>query len=271
MKTRIVSGVVAAVLLVALLVLNSFFDITVLIVLSLLSAIASYEVLYNTGCVRKIAPVIVAMVYSALAQFSFKGMLFDIRLLTLIYVFAIIIFTLLDHENFGERQITMSLSMPIILSFAFFSLETLINNEDDCGLFYFILVFNFACITDIFAYFVGSAIGKHKLAPTISPKKTAEGAVGGIVGAIIGTVLICLAYEAIYPIEINMLILLVATPVLSIIGMMGDLFASVIKRNYGIKDYGNLMPGHGGVLDRLDSVLLVAPALWLFISLVPVI
>lgn len=271
MKTRIVSGVVAAAALVALLVLNSFFDITVLIAISLLSAIASYEMLHNTGCVKKMAPVITAMIYSALAQFSLKGILFDIKLLTLIYIFAIIAFTLSDHQNFGERQITMSLSMPIILSFALNSLETLINNADDCGLFYFILVFNFACISDIFAYFVGSAIGKHKLAPTISPKKSVEGAVGGIVGALIGTVLICLAYEAIYSIDINMLLLVVATPVLSIIGMMGDLFASVIKRNYGIKDYGNLMPGHGGVLDRLDSVLLVAPALWLLISLVPVI
>ncbi len=271
MKTRIISGIVAAALIVALLVLNSFWNITVIIAVALLAALAVYEMLCGTGCIKNKAAVIIAMIYAAAMQFSYSGLFFDYTALTLIYALIIVFFAVFDHKNFGDRQITMALAMPIILSFAFACLESLINASGGKGIFYFVMLFNFACVSDIFAYFVGSAIGKHKLAPEISPKKTIEGAVGGLLGSVLGTVIICLIFEAILKTDINMTALLIATPFFSIFGMLGDLFASAIKRNYGIKDYGNIMPGHGGVLDRTDSILLVAPTFVLFLSFVSVI
>lgn len=271
MKTRIISGVVAAALVVGLLILNSYYSMTVVIVLALLAAIASYEMLHNTGSVKNIAAVIIAMLYSAAVQFSYKGLLLDPSALTVAYAVIIVLFAVFDHKNFGDRQITMALSMPVVISFAFSCLERLINVSDGTGLLYFVLIFNFACVSDIFAYFVGSAIGKHKLAPEISPKKTVEGSVGGLAGSIIGTLVIGLIFEAVLQIDINITVLMLITPVLSIAGMLGDLFASAIKRNYGIKDYGNIMPGHGGILDRTDSILLVAPVFALFLSYISVV
>lgn len=114
--------------------------------------------------------------------------------------------------------------------------------------------------TDIFAYFTGYFFGKHKLSPAISPKKTIEGAVGGVVGSVILSVAFILI---IHP---DLLFHGIVMGILgSIISQFGDLTASIIKRNIGIKDYGDLIPGHGGVLDRFDSVLFTAPFIYYYI------
>ncbi len=262
---------VAAALVAALLVLNSFWNITVIIAIAVLAALAVYEMLHNTGCIKNMAAVIISMIYAAAMQFSYVGLFIDEIALSVIYAVIIVFFAVFDHKNFGDRQITMALAMPPVLSFAFTCLSILINASGGRGIFYFVLLFNFACVSDISAYFVGSAFGKHKLTPEISPKKTIEGAVGGLLGAVLGTLVICLVFGAILKADINILALILVTPVLSVCGMLGDLFASAIKRNYGIKDYGNIMPGHGGVLDRTDSILLVAPVFVLFLNFVSVI
>ena len=115
------------------------------------------------------------------------------------------------------------------------------------------LVFIAAFMTDTFAYFTGYLFGKHKLIPEVSPKKTVEGSIGGILGSTI----CCLIFGYVFKLDIAMMI--VIGSIGSIIAQIGDLFASSIKRYVGIKDYGNLIPGHGGILDRFDSVILVAP------------
>ncbi len=244
---------------------------TLLIVISLLSAIATFEMLKNTGCVKNIVLVLAAMLYSGAMIFAIRGYPIDPMLISVLYVLIVVAFAVFDHERTAGQQITMALSMPFMLSFAFSFVLELISLTKETGYFYFILLLNFSCVADIFAYFVGRAIGKHKLAPVVSPKKTIEGSVGGALGTIIGTVLICLAFDQLYTLDINWLAAILITPVLSIIGMLGDLVMSAIKRTYGIKDYGNIMPGHGGVLDRVDSVLLVAPAFVIFLSYCPLI
>ncbi len=266
MKTRIISGFVAAAIVASLLYLNSFFSITVVIALAVLAALATYEMLNNTGCIKNKAATLVAMVYSAAVQFAYEGIFADATALTIIYVLAVVGFTVFDHKNFSDRQITMALAMPILMSYSFACLERIINVTDSTGLFCFVMLLVFACGSDIFAYFVGSAIGRHKLAPVISPKKTIEGAVGGLVGAMLLTVAAVFIFEGILDVDLKLWLLVTVTPVFGIIGMLGDLVASAIKRNYDIKDYGNIMPGHGGILDRMDSVLLVAPAFALFLN-----
>lgn len=271
MKTRIISGAVAAAVVAALLILNSFFSIVVVIVLALLAAIAVYEMLCGTGAVKKSVPVYAAMLYVAALQFSYNGLFINSTTLSVLFVITLAVFAVLDHKNFTFPELVATISMPTVIGFAFACLEQIINPGDRTGLLYFFLLFNFACVSDMGAYFVGSFVGKHKLAPEISPKKTVEGALGGIVCSVIGTIIICLIFQFILKTSINVVLLTVLTPVFSIIGMFGDLFASVIKRHYGIKDYGNIMPGHGGVLDRTDSILLIAPAFVLFLNYVSVI
>ncbi|MBQ4604439.1 MAG: CDP-archaeol synthase, partial [Clostridia bacterium] len=119
------------------------------------------------------------------------------------------------------------------------------------------------------AYFVGSKFGKHKLAPKISPKKSVEGAIAGV----FGTTLFCVVtyficdYTCFRNETLNVWIVLFGAIVLAVLGMCGDLSASVIKRNFGEKDFGNLFPGHGGVLDRVDSFLVTMPALYVMIEI----
>ncbi|KRM12052.1 phosphatidate cytidylyltransferase [Paucilactobacillus suebicus] len=114
-------------------------------------------------------------------------------------------------------------------------------------------------LTDSGAYMIGRKIGKHKLAPKISPNKTWEGSVGGTIAATI----ILAIYLWFFPVGYNWIVMIILTVMLSIVGQFGDLIESSLKRYYGVKDSGRILPGHGGILDRFDSMLLVMPCLFL--------
>jgi len=134
--------------------------------------------------------------------------------------------------------------------------------------FFVLIMLTCAWLTDAMAYFCGKAFGKRKLCPSISPNKTWAGAVGGV----LCTMLLNLAITAMFSIWVNwidgfvFLLVVVASLVLCPISIMGDLLASTLKRNLGIKDFGNIMPEHGGAIDRCDSFLLVCPAMWAMLS-----
>jgi phosphatidate cytidylyltransferase len=126
------------------------------------------------------------------------------------------------------------------------------------------LVFIIAFFCDTFAYYTGRAFGKRKLCPEVSPKKTIEGSIGGIIGSIVGVILWGYLNLDINFVWYRLALLGIAG---GIISQIGDLSASLIKRYVGIKDYGNIMPGHGGILDRFDSILFTAPVVYYYISL----
>lgn len=137
-------------------------------------------------------------------------------------------------------------------------------------------------VSDIFAYFVGSKFGKHKLCPAISPKKTVEGLIGGIVGAMVSAVAIMLLFDVFHVFDnvpniaikalsdkiwVSVLLYIFLGILIMLAGMIGDLVASRIKRQVGIKDYGKIFPGHGGVMDRMDSVIFAMPVVYLFFTI----
>ena len=137
------------------------------------------------------------------------------------------------------------------------------------AMFFILLILCFAWGGDTCAYFAGRAFGKHKLCPVVSPKKTVEGAVGGVLGTMVFGVLITVIYSIAADrmeeftrsnigVSMYVIIALLAC-VAAVLGIYGDLFASVVKRQCGIKDYGTIFPGHGGILDRFDSVMFIAP------------
>ena len=182
---------------------------------------------------------------------------------TVLFGMVLFCLALIRHKEVRPPQAAVAFAFTALLAYAFNTLTTLLHMEN--GLFYFALACNAAWITDAGAYFVGVFLGKHKMAPEISPKKTVEGAVGGIVVSFIAAVLISLGYEAFFLKEtgsIAYLPVLIMTPLLSLAGMLGDLVASYIKRDCKLKDFGNLMPGHGGVMDRFDSFVVTAPLLY---------
>ena len=136
------------------------------------------------------------------------------------------------------------------------------------AIYFILLILCFAWGGDTAAYFAGRAFGKHKLAPVVSPHKTVEGAIGGVCGSIAAGMVLTLVYALLsaryHVITFNVqpyhyLILAVMGGIASVLGILGDLFASAVKRQMGIKDYGTIFPGHGGILDRFDSVMFVAP------------
>ena len=169
-----------------------------------------------------------------------------------------IIYLLTERKNIVDLAITF-LGIFYVVFLIDFIVLTIDNIES--GTTYVWTIFIIAFLTDTFAYFAGSLFGKHKLIPKISPKKTVEGSIGGILGSTIG----CIIFGMLTNLDITLMIFIGSIG--SIIAQIGDLFASAVKRYVGIKDYGKLIPGHGGVLDRFDSVILVAPFVYYIISL----
>ena len=139
------------------------------------------------------------------------------------------------------------------------------------GRYYIIAALILPFASDSGAYFAGLRFGKHKLAPVISPNKTVEGLVGGVIGATIGILLYCLILQLVFSRSVDYLSGIIYGVFGALAGTAGDLVFSTIKRQTGIKDYGSILPGHGGVLDRLDSMVATAPSAELMVLLLPLI
>lgn len=150
-----------------------------------------------------------------------------------------------------------------------FSFIYLIRTRNDYGRYFVWLIFISSWGSDTCAYCVGMLFGKNKLSPILSPNKTIEGAIGGVVGAaLIGALYTYVMFFKINKnIQFSCIRVGVACAIGAIISMIGDLTASAIKRDYKVKDYGNIIPGHGGILDRFDSVIFAAPALYFILSI----
>ena len=150
---------------------------------------------------------------------------------------------------------------PVMLSFV------LLTRQLDDGIYLVWMIFISSWISDTFAYLAGVMLGRHKLAPVLSPKKSVEGSVGGIVGAALFGALFGAYLDSTLGQEQYVMILAVVGGVGSVISQVGDLAASAVKRNHEIKDYGNLIPGHGGIMDRFDSVIFTAPITYFLITI----
>ena len=267
----ITAAVIAAGMLINPLIITAF--------IAFIAAVGIYELLHNAAGVKSKAALIGACAYVALMVFAIDGstgaklqaafdgahsayikLTFTLALSVIYFIYSAAV-TLKNHKSFTLSHIAFVCAMPIPVAFAFSSLGVVINHEH--GLYYLFMLLNFSSICDMGAYFVGSTLGKHKLCPNISPHKTVEGAVGGIVSSIIVTYILGFSFSF----EKNLTNAVILTVPFCILGMIGDLFASAIKRAAGIKDYGTIIPGHGGILDRFDSIIMTAPLLYLFIAL----
>ena len=265
MKVRILTAIGMAIFGIPLLI---FSDMLIYpIAVSALALIAMFEMLGVTGFRRN--PAVFIPAYAAVAAFPLLSYFFAenlkelavAALLTtmglLLYYFGYAV-TRKGRVKFSSLATHITTLFYLAASFSSISLVRYIPN----GVYYFGMVFLASWTSDVFAYFCGRAFGKHKLIPEVSPKKTVEGAIGGV----IFTTLAFLLYGFIITMlegtpNPNYIVLALLGFVLSIVSMFGDLIASLIKREHGIKDYGKIFPGHGGVLDRFDSILAVAPIL----------
>ena len=266
MKVRLLTALGILILGLPILIFSEY--IVYPIALGLLSAIAVWELLRVFGLHK--AWVIAVPSYitaAALPTLTHRDIIPTNRHTDYILVVALVIFlyllylaavAVLDRGRLGYNKISavfMSFTY-VVVSFTSLGILRYMNN----GVYLFEMVFIGAWVSDSMAYFTGRLIGRHKLAPTLSPKKTIEGSIGGIVFCIGAVVLYGFILERFFVSggHANYLVLAVSAVFMSVVSQVGDLIMSVIKRHYGIKDYGKLLPGHGGILDRFDSVMAVS-------------
>ena len=274
MLTRILTGIVAIGLFVPVCIFSN--TVAFPIVVGILCLIGVYEMSKCLGYDKKLI-ITVPMYIIALGMPVFRYILernTPFLACAMVAFFGMLIYTL-AYVMFKKNTVKLSEILTFYALFVYvvgcFSSMVIIRytnaniGMDDTsveGKYVYLLAFLGAWVCDTFAYFVGRNLGKHKLIPEISPKKTIEGSIGGIVFTIGGFALYGLIVNSAFDQSLSYLKLCVLGFILSIVSQIGDLLASSIKRQYDIKDYGNLFPGHGGVLDRFDSVMLTAPTVF---------
>ncbi|MBR2547954.1 MAG: phosphatidate cytidylyltransferase [Eubacterium sp.] len=263
MKTRVIS----ALAMVPLLLVFYFGGFWLMALVAIASFLALKE-FYNGYTHMEVHPNYkigygaLAVLYAMNAYMYYMGDFNNIFLLgwltAVVIAGALYMFNMDKVEPIDSMATTQGLIYIVFFAFHVVLVDELPTNSD---LKWLILLTAFG--SDIFAYFTGMLIGRHKLCPSLSPKKTIEGAIGGVAGS----VALCALFGYIFmkPLLVHCIVIgLIGSP----ISMLGDLTASAYKRKMGIKDYGDLIPGHGGVMDRIDSVLFTAPFVYYYIVIV---
>ena len=270
MKTRVLFGVVGFAFV--LLALYVFPAIVLELAVAALCVLATYEVLGSTRLVTNRLELLLCLLVSlglAIGHFTVLPVSLSAVVQGLIFVLLVGSFAieLKFHDSMRAAQVTWGFFGALVVPYLMLSLVRIFQMDFQpvgetnfhVGQFIVLLPLLAAWGADTCALFAGMLFGKHKLAPVVSPKKTVEGAVGGVVG---GAVLVLIAapiMNALMGLEMPVWAALALGAAGAVLGEVGDLSFSVIKRQTGIKDYGHIFPGHGGVLDRFDSVLFVAP------------
>ena len=265
MKVRVLTGVIGIPLLLPFII---FSDTWALVVLMMFFAgVGVYEMLKCTGALNKLTISIPSIIVAEVAQVlpridAFNGNRYTsaVLLIYIAYVMFLMTVAVFSKGTVKIADAAVSAVTTIYISFGFSSLILLRDKEYGMVLFVLALLIPWVC--DAMAYFVGVSIGKHKLIPEVSPKKTVEGAIGGIVGVCVAVLIFGLVMQFGFDKTPNYVLLIAFALGGGLLGMCGDLVASLIKREYGIKDYGNIFPGHGGIMDRFDSIIAVSTIMY---------
>ena len=267
MLKRTITGVLLIAALVGVMLFLPAWCAAVL--LSLMVGMAVSELLKTTGLVDNQRLITIATgIAVAIPWASYFGTDYY-RALIVVLAFTVLFFSemLRTHGQLPFQQVAMSFLAGPLIPFLLSALVRIRVMEN--GVFFIATPFVMAFMSDTGAYLIGCAIGKHKLCPNISPKKTVEGLFGGILGSILGMIVYGLVLQHLFGFQINYLYAVIYGALGSGFATFGDLMFSVIKRQTGIKDYGKLLPGHGGILDRFDSVAIVAPLAELLLLILP--
>jgi len=259
MKQRIVTGIIGGAAFISILYYGGILFASLI---SLLAIVAFSELLKMTkmkmwsvpgliSVTGMILPILASFVFQLKPSFfhSYENMLITVMLILLIMI-------VLSKNQFTFEQAGVCIAGIVYIGMGFYSI---ISIREFSGLSYFIFVLILIWTTDSAAYFTGKSFGKTKLWPSISPNKTIEGSLGGVVFAILVGVL----FKMVQPGFLDWTQVITLSALVSIVGQLGDLVESAIKRHFDVKDSGSILPGHGGILDRFDSQIFVFLALYL--------
>lgn len=256
---RIIIGIVLAVLFLSALYLGKIAQAALFTIAAIVAVHEFKKAFAAKGYKTFMAPAYVFSLLFAIWQIFLPEL--PITFLWMACILAIILERIFNNKR--ETEETLFSMIPLVYPLPFFSAIGLMIARFGGAFGSTALLFTVACplIGDTVAYFIGTFFGKHKLCPAISPKKTVEGAVASLFGSILAGFLLY-GLQGLWNSFIPLGLFLLAGTLCGILGQVGDLFASVIKRWADIKDFGTILPGHGGVMDRLDSVLLCAPVVY---------
>lgn len=257
-RTRLVSGIILLAIMIAIVVYGG----NILFATSFIISIIGMMELYRIVNIHKELPGVLGYI----AGIGFYGLLyFDLMqyhmMLFIIFLMLLMITYVFTFPKYKTEQIAVAFLGLFYVSIMLSYIYQVRILEDGALIVW--LIFIGAWGSDTCAYAIGKLIGKHKIAPRLSPKKSLEGCIGGVVGAgLIGAIYALFIQNNLSEIQNPVLVFAIIGAASSIISQIGDLAASAIKRNHDIKDYGKLIPGHGGILDRFDSIIFTAPIVY---------
>ena len=273
MKTRILTSIVAVAIFVPFCIFSATPSFVFLIFAAAVATVGAYEILKCVSLHKNIplsvitylvtlsTTVLTRLLPSSESYFTAASFLY------FSYIFLAFVFATFSKGKVKIVDAAVAVMMTVYVSFSLSSVVLLRDlsveggERGSLGAYLYLLAFLFAWIPDIGGYFFGRFFGKRKLIPDVSPKKTVAGFVGGILSAVVCAEI----YGVIIGVDgiVSYLVLAVMAALCAVVSVCGDLLASLVKRYYGIKDYGFVFPGHGGVMDRFDSVIAVAPVLYM--------
>ena len=263
---RVISAIIMIVVFVPLLITGGK-PFTVL--LSLLAILGLYELLHMRETKKKFPFLMKVFAYILVLFFSLNNFTsidftynIDYRVMSfIIFVFLLPMVFINNSKKYNINDALFLIGSTLFIGLSF-NLLIITRNYDILYIVYLLII---TILTDTFALFTGKLIGKHKMAPIISPNKTYEGFIGGMIAGVVTAVVF---YHVAINSSLPLSILILITTILSVVGQLGDLVFSAIKRYYGEKDFSNLIPGHGGILDRFDSLIFVVLASILFLGII---
>ena len=263
MKTRIISAAVAIVVALTLIILGSLFSIVITIAISLISALLCGEYLSARKLNKNMIPFIVCLVFAFLIPMLSMTVVKYVPVF--LFILSVCVYLVVFNKSVKTDDAIFALAGVTLISVSLSLLNVVACTDQPHSAFWLVFTLGVPWLADSSAYFAGSYLGKRKLCPDISPNKTVEGAIAGVIGGTLASLLIGLIFQLIYgQVTIYYGYLLIIGLLSSAVSIIGDLTFSVIKRSCKIKDFGSIMPGHGGMLDRFDSVLLCIPIVYIF-------
>lgn len=261
-RTRLLSGIVLVIIALVLIILGGNILLAGLFAVSVIGMFELYRVFHIEKSLLGMAGYLAAAVYYLNLVFPFIP---DMEVFVLGFLILVMAVYVLKFPSYKADQVFAAFVGVFYVSVMLSCIYR--TRMMEAGAYIVWLIFLCSWGSDTCAYCVGVLIGKHKMAPRLSPKKSIEGAVGGILGAALLTILYGWVFQEPMKLNVNYMFILAGISAVGAgISMIGDLAASAIKRNYDIKDYGKLIPGHGGILDRFDSVIFTAPIVYFMVK-----